>query len=426
MLKKLLIVALVKKLLLLAILAIWGAFSAQAFSTEKFLELYPDAIQEGNCYLLRLDDCNIIAVINDYSNVSDIGIIFVQHKQKQKSQATAKKLAADISNSEIMPFVGGDGSTAIICPTTLLSMKSPLRVLLYPSVSTSKRAIQFFGWQGKSVKARIDLDALPSTSSSSSSSTSSSSRKKSKGIIEMTVNLEEALVTCAEFRISKGRIDADDMRDFIRARMCSTITSSSMMPSLSVKGKKELRSLYANNEIIAYSSSYDFCIVGKAKTYRAGTLDGVKDVVRNNKRDNIAFNFPTENLKWPHESARDEGDDASGAFATAADTDDKPKRNSDTTSSGSKSVADTTEKPSGSRNKEPIIAALSTAEKAVTPDTAPVDLNIDKADMQTFSITVARKVAINAQIIHKEEGQQESTLNPAQVYKNYMESIKKM
>lgn len=322
MLKKLIIFALVKKLLLLAILLIWGSGSARAITADDFLTLYPDADQEGNCYLLRLDDCNVIAVLNDYPSEKEIAIIFVQHKQKQKSLATAKRIAKNIYSSEVVPFTGTDGSAAILCKVSSISYKSPLSVLLYPR-NTYSKTTQFIGLQGRSVRVRVDLDAV-------SGNTTSSSSKKSKGAVEITVNLEESLTSCAEFRVAKGRMTADDMRDFISERMHPSVSSSSsMMPSLSVKGKKDLRSLYANNEIIAYSSSYDFCIVAKGKTYRAGTLDGVKDVVRNNKRDNVAFNFPEKNHPWPGEEEPESNEpesteDNSSSSSAIADSGDQP------------------------------------------------------------------------------------------------------
>lgn len=295
MMKRLLVIGMAKKLLVLIILAFYNILNAEGLTTEQFISLYPNAEQEGACYVLRLDDCNVIAVENDYASPHEISLIFVQGKQQAKSLLTAKKIAQDIPDNTISPFIGSEPSVAIFCPTSDMSTKSPLNVLLSPT-STASKTTKFTGWQGKNVKAQVDLSTL----------TTSSGKKTKAGVVEMMVNLEEATVTCAEFRIIKGKTSSSDMRDFINERM-NSYSSAASLPSLSAKSKKDLRALYANHEILAYSSSYDFCIANKGKIYRAGTLEGVKEAVRNNKRDNIAFKFPSNNHPWPENHS--EGDD---------------------------------------------------------------------------------------------------------------------
>lgn len=392
MLKKLLILALVKKLLLLALLVIWGSYAAQALTEDEFQELYPEAEQEGNCYLLKLDDCNVVAVTNDYPAEHEIALIFVQNKQKQKSQDTAKRIAKDIPDSEVVPFVGADSSVAIFCPISGLSTMSPLRVLLYPA-STCRSTTQFIGWQGKCIKARIDLETLPGNDDSS--------RKKTKGIIEMTVNLEESIISSAEFRLTKGKLSVDNMRNFICERIRGTSNASELIPKLSVQGTKDLRSIYANSDVIAYSSSYDFCIVSKSKIYRAGTLDGVKDAVRSNKRDNVAFKYPQKNHPWPH----DEIDNEDSAFATTAErVNDVPRTKDDN---------ETTQKNNSATPTPPKEAVAATT----TPNSAEAAQNIE--------FSKAKVADISSPICRSNESAT-SALTPAQASKTYLERLQKL
>ena len=298
--KKILITFLVKKLLLLLFLLWSNVYGQSVVTTSSFQNLFPDAEKQGACYIFRLDECNIIAVENNYRSTSpEIALIFVQGKQKSKTSEVANRLVKLLkAKCYPVPFSGPDSSVAIFCPVTGLSTNSPLKALLYPT-SYSRHTTQFYGWQGNCVKARVDLEKLPTTSSTYSS-TSSSTRKKTKGTIEMTINLEEEYITSAEFRAAKGRISSDEIKDFISSRMC-VYSSAASMPSLTSKGKKDLRALYNSYDIMAYSSSYDFCIVSKNKTYRAGTLEGVKEAVRGNKNESTAFNFPEVALNWPGE-----------------------------------------------------------------------------------------------------------------------------
>ena len=379
MIRKLFILAVVKKLLLLSLWLLWSSSETRGITVESFLELYPEADQEGNCLLLRLDDCNITAAINDYPDAHEIALIFVQHKQKQKSIETAQRLAKSIPLSEVSPFVGGDSSAVIFCPITSLSIKSPLSVLLYP-LSTCRKTTQFSGWQGKSVKARIDLENMPPIGSSG--------KKQGKGIVEMVVNLEESSISYAEFRQLKGRQSSDTMRDFIVERMCRHASESSLTPSLSNKSKKELRTLYNNNDILAYSTSHDFCIIAKSKLYRAGTLDGVKEFARANKRNNIAFNYPEKNMPWPDAinttANTSDADDAKDAFATA----------------------DTT-----------------------TPNTSPAPTNSADsaaANHQRLAFTTAKEADIRSLIVQRGDAKPSAQAAPEQNYKNYLEMVKNL
>lgn len=304
--KKIALIALVKKLLLLIILLLSHAYAdSPRVYTSNLLSQFPNAEHEGISYYFRLDDCNIVALENTYSSTTEIALIFVQSKQRSKTLATAQrlvKLFPAISKNDIVPFAGDPGSVVIFCPVGPVYTKGPLRILLTPS-GVCKTTTQFVGWQGKCIKARVDLEKLSSFYSSSSSY--SSSRKKMKGIVEMIVDLSESRVTTAEFNIVKGRIDLTDMQDFITTRMNSFTSTSFSTSSLSAKAKKDLKKLYSNYDIVSYSSSYDFCIATKSKQFYAGTLEDVKKIVAGTKKSDLAFNFENKVLNWPGESPKE-------------------------------------------------------------------------------------------------------------------------
>lgn len=374
MMKKLLLLAILKKLLMAAVWLVWSSWGAQALTTQEFLRLYPNATQEGNCYLTRLDDCNVTAVINDAPAEHEIALIFVQNKQKQKSMEVANRIAQILRDSEpedfgqqsevggydVASFSGTGTSAVIFCPISVLPARSPLSVLLSP-LETSRETTQFLNWQGRSIRARV-------------------SQKGGKSVIEMTVNLEESGISSAEFRVVKGKMSEKEMQKFIFSRMgISAVTTN-----LSTKARKDLRELYANHDIVSYSSSDNFCIVSKMKSYRFGTPDGVKEATRNLRRTADAFPYPKQNHAWP---------EAGTALA------------------GTGSPATPTEQP--------------TATAAAQP--AAVDAAGDQAlNVQVIPFAATWKQDSAPNFLHKNDEKVEPALTPEQAYKQYQDRLRNL
>lgn len=277
MLKKLLIVALLKKLILLAALLIWNSYSAQAVSIQEVtLNHFPSAEKSSssNCYLLRLDDCEVTAV---KSGDFDLGLVLVRHKNKKEiCEATAKRFLQYVPGGKIVPFAENYPAVAIIYPAELSAhparIYSPDQLLL---TLYKKKTLQFLSWQNKNLKVRIE----------------------GKPTMELTLNLGEINISSAEFRVTKGGGNRNTVRDLLKSIVCPGLTTP--MPTLTQRGKKDLNKLYNNQEVLAYNSVYDFCIVNKGKIYRVGSLDGVKDALRSSKRESVAFTYPAANAPWP-------------------------------------------------------------------------------------------------------------------------------
>ncbi len=255
--------------------------SSSDVSVYDFKEKFPDAVEDGECYLLKLEGCRVVAVSTPYAS-GRIELIFVNAKKKSAAQKVAKELAKELSSKcRVVPFEGSDPWVAIICPTENYSRRYSTSLILYPD---GGRNVRFVGWQGKLLRVQMDY------------STSDYVRKKRRGVIEILLDVTSSSLSHVECRITKGRLDEEDIADFLDNRL---LNSSSYLPEFSSREKSELRSKFPGCDLIAYSTSADFCIANKkGKTYHVGTIDGVSAYLCS-KHPIAKFNFPEENMDWP-------------------------------------------------------------------------------------------------------------------------------
>lgn len=300
MLKKIILLGLIKKIILLIILIAWGGFGAQAaVKVSYFNELFPESKSEGMCNLTRLDDCKITVVPSD-NTYDEIAIIFVQHTQRQKSMATAKRLVELFGQGSIQPFAGSDSSVAIYFDLSKMVQKQALSVL-FPNLKPIP-TLQFISLQGKSMRVQVDMPKQ-------------STANKKKRTMEMLINLDSPQTSCVEFVLTKGRATPKEMQEFIMDSMLGSISVAAKSSlTLTPKTKKNLRSIYSNADIIVYSNDLRFCIVQKNKTYYAGDPDSVKAALSNNNSGKVAFNYPAEDQPWPDVT------ETSGTDTATADT----------------------------------------------------------------------------------------------------------
>ncbi len=275
-------------LLFIATAALAGHFAAAKDREESsdillsdFKEKFPEAVEDGESYLLKLDGCRIVAVSTPYSS-GRIEMIFVNASKKAAAQKVAQHLAEELSSKcRVVPFEGGDPWAAIICPATNYSRRHAPSLILYPDKG---RSVRFVGWQGKLLRAQMDY------------SSTDYMRKKCRGVIEILLDVTTSSLDHVEFRIARGRLENVDVIDFLDSRFYN---SSSYLPEFSSREKSELKTKFPGCELIVYSTSSNFCIANKkGKTYHAGSIQGVSSYLRS--RHPIAkFDFPKENMDWP-------------------------------------------------------------------------------------------------------------------------------
>lgn len=166
----------------LVLLALLWAPHAQAESeTARFAKLFPLAEMHGSSeqgyYLMRLNDCQVIALYFKKSPYSLLPLVFVKATEKEKALQTAQKLLPLLygegsDESAIIPFQGQEPSVAIVHPRffsiepkyvwrllQIMEGKSLLRTILYPayeakcsSIADVQKCLRFIGWQGTCVK----------------------------------------------------------------------------------------------------------------------------------------------------------------------------------------------------------------------------------------------------------------------------------
>ena len=267
--------------------------SSSDVSVYDFREKFPDAVEDGECYLLKLDGCRVVAVSTPYAS-GRIELMFVNAKKKSDAQKVAKELAKELSSKcRVVPFEGSAPWVAIICPTENYSRRYSTSLILYPD---GGRNVRFVGWQGKLLRVQMDYSNYSTSTHSERDAFVPSYRKKGRGVIEILLDVTSSSLSHVECRIAKGRLDGEHIADFLDNRL---LNSSSYLPEFSSREKSELRSKFPGCDLIAYSTSADFCIANKkGKTYHVGTIDGVSAYLCS-KHPIAKFNFPEENMDWP-------------------------------------------------------------------------------------------------------------------------------
>lgn len=268
-------------LLLLVAVAVLTNYASAAEDRESsssirlydFKEKFPEAVRDGECYLLKLNDCHIVAVSSPYAS-GQIELIFVNAKKKSAAQEVAKELAKELSSKcRVVPFKGSAPWVAIICPTENKNRRYATSLILYPD---GGRSVRFVGWQGKLLRVQVNYSR--------------------RSVIEMLLDVTSSSLSHVEFRIVHGNLDEEDMVDFLDSRFPN---SSSYLPMFSSREEREVRSKFLGWDLVVYSMSSDFCVANKkGKTYHVGTIDGVSAYLRS-KHPTAKFNFPEENMDWP-------------------------------------------------------------------------------------------------------------------------------
>lgn len=278
-----------------------GSRPISGVSVQDFTEKFPEAVKDKACYLLKLDNCRVIAVSvpRSYSSRASgytsarIELIFVNGKTKDKVQEVAKRLANELSpRCKVVPFEQNKPWAAIICPNWDRSRSNLPSVILYRNNGDN---VRFMGWQGKLLRAQMEYQ-LPSDQYNHESP--SSTRKKNGKVVEILLDVTSSSLDHVEFRVVKGHIDYDDMIDFIRSFFPR---SSSYLPNFSPYEENQVKDKFPRHNLVVYSTSSDFCIANKSRVYHAGTIDGVSSYLRS-RHPVVKFDFPDENTAWPVQS----------------------------------------------------------------------------------------------------------------------------
>ncbi len=271
-------------LLLLGVVG-WGGMRAEGrtdkdacLTLQKFFELMPGAEKNSNrdgaCYLMRWNGCRIIAVVCTYGS-EHVPLIFINADSKEDATRKAWQIAEKIPCSRrVCLFEKREPWVAIICPCLSESQRYTANVL--------RLFTRFIGWQGKLLRAQTVYRPSPDGRSKMHSAT-----------IETVLDITESKCTRGEFRSVKGRLDDDEIKNFIDSQMSGV---SSYMPELSGREKKALREKFPGYEILAYSTITNTCIVRKGKAYHAGSIDAVAEYIEN-AHSITEFEYPKEEIE---------------------------------------------------------------------------------------------------------------------------------
>lgn len=255
-------------------------------SSVVFARTFKGVKRDSRFYLLKLDDCKVAA----YRFSSSIPFIIVQSNKRDKALSTAEHIVKvfPVRGAQIIPFAKNTPCVAITFPMQeTMWDHAPLRLLFPEGVQPIKETCQFIDWNiNGELTFRVEARAL------------SNSSKKNKATFDISCNMNQTRVENAELRLVKGRIEDDDICSFVCERLHMSTYSTTTYASSSYKA--QLRKSFSGAEVLLYSSSSNFCIVYKRKTYHAGTLSGVREALRSHSKP-AKLNYPTDNLPWPDE-----------------------------------------------------------------------------------------------------------------------------
>ncbi len=252
----------------------------RGFSVANFKEMFPEAVQDGFCYLLRLDRSKIVAV-GTPSSSGHIELIFVNAHKKSAAIEIAKRLTEEIPlPSVIRPFEGNEASVAIIFSSPAQNHPDLSSIL---RSSSQVQNVRFIGWRGNRLRAQMEY------------APSFDRRKRHRTLIEVLLDLRSSTYEHVEFHVVKGRLDPEDAADFINDRTKNRI---SFPTELTPRERYELISQFPSHELVLYSKHANFCMVNRRKVYHAGTIDGVSSFLRS-KQSVAKFDFPRKDMRWP-------------------------------------------------------------------------------------------------------------------------------
>lgn len=249
---------------------------------KEFTTMFPHGVENGSCYLFRIDGCSVI--VPHSTNSSDpVSVFFVTTPKKPLAEKTAQRLAELFpGHSKIIPFAGKEAGYAV--PLTVnRTSRSFASGVLAQFISNYRDSLQFIGWRGTHLRFRIEH-----------THDASGNNRKHKGTIEIDMDLVAHRVEYMEFRLVKGNLNDEEMAELIMKNIKGSPHYYSL---LSDRSSSDYRAFFNSNcDPIVFSS--EFCIVRKGRAYHTGRYSIVRKLL--NDRERLAhFNLPDRESAWP-------------------------------------------------------------------------------------------------------------------------------
>lgn len=295
-------------------------------SYSDFIGLFPGAAgnirRDGACVLMQRNGCRIIAVVCS-ERQTHIPLIFVNAETADKASGMARRITERIRcRYAVRPFEKREPWVVIICPCLSKSQKYTPNVLCSPNVFLfpgSAEKVRFIGWQGKSLRVRVDYEP-------------ELSQRRKAGTIEIVSDISRYNCSCVEFRLTKGNFSNDEMLEFVCERM------SSVSSYISVKNGSRLRELkkrFPGYNILSYAHGADACVIRKRKICLVGSADAVAAYISPHR--------PIANFEFPANEIRDE---------TGTETEEQPQNNEKNLASEQQVPAEVTKTPETREGKD--------------------------------------------------------------------------
>ncbi len=265
----------------------------KAHTSVNFKQLLPDARQEGNCFLVRIEGCDVIAAMSLYGT-EHLEMVFVHGKSKKEAADVAEKIKDEIAPAAwVRPFEDKEPWVAIIPQNSTNYFRSGTRLInLMIKRETKEFPLQFIGWEGKLLRVRTAISYT-----SSYFSTSYSSGRKSSGVVEMLIDLTQQKPQYIDFNVVEGKPSAREIALFIARTMMGAYSSTQNM---SKKELAKLRKDYPGATVISLSENSDLCIIQRKKIYRAGPPKNVQESLKKrNPLELASFQFPAKDAVFP-------------------------------------------------------------------------------------------------------------------------------
>lgn len=265
-----------------------GGYGSSLHAAEKVLSYkeltttFPHGVENGSCYLFRIDGCSVI--VPHSPNLSDsVSVFFVTTPKKPLAEKTAQRLAELFSgHSKIIPFAGKEAGYAVPLTANRTSRSFAAGVLAQ-FISNYRDSLQFIGWRGTHLRFRIEH-----------THDSSGNNRKHKGTIEIDMELTTSRVEYMEFRLVKGNLNDEEMAEFVMKNVKGSPHYHSLLSDRSSADYKNLFNSSCDPIVI----SADFCIVRKGRVYHSGRYSVVRKLL--NERERLAhFNLPDRESVWP-------------------------------------------------------------------------------------------------------------------------------
>lgn len=250
---------------LLLLVGMGGSFAAgSSLSAERIRSLYPSTVQDGDCYLFRVDNCKVIAVGDKYHYIRYLFVLGGEYTENKTAAETLVKELSLEHDCAVEDFKDGAPSVAIrVLRSSYRDGSEPSGPIDLLDRCYSLGDVNYVGWSGRLLRLK---------------------RRVKNKELEILIDLSGG-INCPAFRVAKG--------DFSRNDMVKQI-GSILGFDTDTKPTTGLRRMFANTATLACDLNERNCVVYKRKMYYGGNIADVKQAVKINLEKLPDFKYPAK------------------------------------------------------------------------------------------------------------------------------------